>query len=348
MAVRLSFCFALTFALASVTSPALAIRLAPGDLLVVDATNQKILHVDPNTGAVDDFAPRGGFSNLISTPRGIASSPEGQVYVTNYDGATLVQIDAATGAQQILEFFSSGIGGPLDLGTHPAGVAVSPAAPGTGGFRDVYVSSQGALYRVERTLFDTTSAMTPYPSGHESSNGLFLALYASGVVQGYIGVGQSVLQFNGGTISTLIDLIGEISGLAWMPFSPFVSRANTTCPSSSNGVAEIAYDQFFFQYVAQDFATGGDLACPGALAATPPDAPVPYFYAIDVGSNPPRIVRVETAGSPPPTEIVATLPGSASYPALAVYVPEPATLPDVEVALAGIATLAIARRRVRG
>ncbi|MBS1215675.1 MAG: hypothetical protein H6R20_649, partial [Proteobacteria bacterium] len=234
------------------------------------------------------------FSNLISTPRGIASSPEGQVYVTNYDGATLVQIDAATGAQQILEFFSSGIGGPLDLGTHPAGVAVSPAAPGTGGFRDVYVSSQGALYRVERTLFDTTSAMTPYPSGHESSNGLFLALYASGVVQGYIGVGQSVLQFNGGTISTLIDLIGEISGLAWMPFSPFVSRANTTCPSSSNGVAEIAYDQFFFQYVAQDFATGGDLACPGALAATPPDAPVPYFYAIDVGSNPlpgPRGVR---------------------------------------------------------
>jgi len=51
---------------AAVAPAALAIRLTPGDLLVLDATNQKILHVDVATGAVDDFAPRGGGSNLIA------------------------------------------------------------------------------------------------------------------------------------------------------------------------------------------------------------------------------------------------------------------------------------------
>lgn len=110
-------------------APTAAARLTPGDLLVLDASNQKILHVDVASGAVDDFAPRGGGSNLIDVPRGIASSPEGEVYVTNYVDGTLVRIDAASGAQSILEFFSGGTGGPLDLGAHPAGVAVSPPHP---------------------------------------------------------------------------------------------------------------------------------------------------------------------------------------------------------------------------
>jgi streptogramin lyase len=65
---------------------------------------------DVETGAVDDFSPRDGGGNLIDTPRGIASSPEGEVYVTNYADGSLVKIDPATGAQSIVEFFWGGVG----------------------------------------------------------------------------------------------------------------------------------------------------------------------------------------------------------------------------------------------
>jgi len=324
---------------------AAALRLAPGDLLVLDATHQKILRVDPDTGGVADFAPRGGHPDLIADPRGIASSPEGQVYVTNYGGASLVRIDAASGAQQIVEFSSGGVFGPLDIGTHPAGVAVSPAPPGPGGVRDVYVSSQGALHRVEQGLFDTTSTSTPYPPGYEASEGLFLVVYPSGVVQGYVAAGQDVLRFDGGSLSRIAGTIGTIQGIAWAENRPLITHRPVACPSASNGVQQIVYSQQLFGFVAEDYAVGGDVACPGALVATPGDT-LP-LYVIDEGSSPQRIVRVDSAGAPGTTAIVATLPSAATYPALAVYVPEPEPAAGAEVAVAATATFAAACRRGR-
>ena len=331
---------------AAVAPAALAIRLTPGDLLVLDATNQKILHVDVATGAVDDFVPRGGGSNLIAVPRGIASSPEGEVYVTNYTDAALVKIDAASGAQSIVEFFSGGIGGPLDLGTHPAGVAVSPSAPPVNGSRDVYVSSQGALYRVQRNLFGTTTTSVPYPNGYEAHEGQFLSIGAIGFGQlfGYIYAPPALFSYDGSseTIQVqLADVIYWVRGLEYLSYSPFFSAFLSividTCPLLYNGV-----DSFLVTLA--DYAVGGDLSCPGALTTTP-QGMLPFaFYVIDEGSNPPRIVRFDSAGAPPPTSVVATLPAGAVYPDMAVYAPEPGAGSTGAIALAGLTALGALRR----
>jgi hypothetical protein len=63
------------------------------------------------------------------------------------------------------------------------------------------------------------------------------------------------------------------------------------------------------------------------------------FYVIDEGSNPPRILRFDSAGYSPPTSVVATLPSGASYPDMAVYAPEPGAAPTGGIALAGLAAL---------
>ena len=63
------------------------------------------------------------------------------------------------------------------------------------------------------------------------------------------------------------------------------------------------------------------------------------FYVIDGGSDPPRIVRFDSAGYSPPTSVVATLPSGASYPPMAAYAPEPGAAPTDAIALAGLAAL---------
>jgi hypothetical protein len=67
------------------------------------------------------------------------------------------------------------------------------------------------------------------------------------------------------------------------------------------------------------------------------------FYVIDEGSNPPRIVSFDSAGSPPPTSVVATLPGGAVYPDMAVYAPEPDAASIGAIALLGLSALGARR-----
>ncbi len=348
---------ALTFlALLGAAQAAPAIHLAKGDLLVLDATNQKVLHVDVGTGAVDDFSPRDGGGNLIDTPRGIASSPEGEVYVTNYADGSLVKIDPETGAQSIVEFSWGGVFGPLDLGTHPAGVDVSVEAPAGGDLRDVYVSSRGALYRVEQSLFGTTSTSLPYPQGYETAESALLSVDVPNDFA-FIDVPPSVLMSArgiGGVFVELPDtdfLVQGMESVYWDVFSNglFLSVLFDPGPCGWATTGELrVWDRGASPGTRyRSYATGAGFSCPGALTATPSEILPFSFYLIDQSTAPPRILAFDTGGAPPPTTVVATLPGGASYPDLTVYAPEPGDPWAGGIALAGLGAALRRRRLVR-
>jgi hypothetical protein len=342
---------ALTFlALLGAAQAAPAIHLAKGDLLVLDATNQKVLRVDVETGAVDDFSPRDGGGNLIDTPRGIAASPEGDVYVTNYADGALVKIDPASGAQSIVEFYWGGVGGPLDLGTHPAGVDVSVEAPAGGDQRDVYVSSRGALYRVDQSLFGTTSTSFPYPQGYENTEGVHLSFGSGGaIVQAFIDAPPSLLEYQPGSNVSVefADIFYPVLGMEMLRGSNylrlFLSIFFDPFPCGYGGSGEVQEHYGWYQPVS--YASGAGFSCPGALTATPSEILPFSFYLIDQSTAPPRILAFDTGGTPPPTTVVATLPGGASYPDLTVYAPEPGDPWAGGIALAGLGA-ALRRRRL--
>jgi DNA-binding beta-propeller fold protein YncE len=120
-------------AIAAPNSASGAFRIAPGDLLVADRGNARILAVDRDTGAVRDFSPRAGSdANLLDAPADLVSLADGSVYVVDQGIHDLIRIDAATGAQSvvqncILEF--PPVCTPVGVGDVPRGIDVIGSEP---------------------------------------------------------------------------------------------------------------------------------------------------------------------------------------------------------------------------
>lgn len=140
--------------------PAAALQLKAGDLLVTDAANARVLHVDPATGSVHAFSPRiGSGDNLLFAPAGIAIEPGGLVFVADSFADRIVQIDPTTGAQSVLQDWSAQFGdfGPADVGTAPQGVDLEDEAVGLDR-RDLFVASADGVYQVTRVSDGSSSA----------------------------------------------------------------------------------------------------------------------------------------------------------------------------------------------
>ena len=326
-----------TAAIAALASPGSAATFKTGDLLALlsSLSGNRIVAVDPDTQVVSDFSPRAGSgANLIDdgvhSPAGIASDPEGEVFVT-FNGK-LIEIDAETGVQQEVRGFNPQILGdfPLDLGTDPEGVAVSPVAPSGHDGRTVFVASDGAIYEVDRSFFNGTGAsvFASYPGGFSYGNSLSAEDLGGGnvavwtnnftsVVTGEQGSLQSIYSEPSTSPQPALSHSLELGGVIYLTriFGLFCSDN-----PSENGLYALSYNTFISAYLLTSFATGGDLSCPGAMTAVA--NPFTLYVASNVSVLPAHIIKVSGAQNPQ-TSIIATIDNS-NIQGLAVYAPEPA------------------------
>jgi hypothetical protein len=321
---------------------AAAAALRTGDILAISAG--VVVRVDPGTGAVSAFSPRvGSGPNLLSSPSDITSDAEGEVFVI--DLGKLIQIDTATGAQHEVRAFNPQVIGdyPLDLGVSPWGVATSPIAPSGLNGRGVFVGSHGALYEVVRDAFNGTYTLVfgSFDSGWENYLGQSVSIedLGGGNVAAWVGTYSGVLEGTGTPLAALYTEGGaSILGTRWVGGVTYVSRVfGVYCSDfpADNGVYALSYDSFISTWSLHMFVSGGDLSCPGPIAAQ--EQPF-ALYVTDRSQTPNRIVKV-TGLLTPQTSFVATMPGSQVISSLTVYMPEPAS--DLEGGAALTALLAL-------
>jgi hypothetical protein len=361
-------------AIAVLAVPRSASAIKTGDLLVAAhdpyTVRNEVLAIDPDTGAVRDFSPRrGSGTDLLNDGsalfvRDVASDPEGEVFVTY--GAKLIEIDPATGTQHEVRGFIPQILGdfPLDLGDRPGGIAVSPIPPSGFEKRTVFVSSDGAypsngaVYEVDRSGLTGTGAsiFASYPGGYEHALGGELSAVDAGGGQidvwvgtsgGLLGGGAGALQpfYTEPSVTPQPSILGarEVGGVVYLSrlFGSYCSD-----DPSENGVYAYAYNSSISAYLLTSFATGGDLSCPGAIAAVA--SPFTLFVASSSSQAPSQITRVTDLQSPQSSLVVA-LPDQVVL-GLSVYVPEPAAgLEDgaALVALLGLVLASTGSRRAR-
>ena len=95
---------------ASARAQTLPAVLAAGDLLLVDANNDRILWVRPSTGSAESFSPPpgsfpppiGSFPAFLEQPVSIVATNQGRIYVVDTGLEAIVEIDPSTGAQRLL------------------------------------------------------------------------------------------------------------------------------------------------------------------------------------------------------------------------------------------------------
>jgi len=175
------------FAFAAAAAP----TLRQGDVLISDATQDRILYVDPTNGHVEVFSPRGTDVNLLDAPAGIEidPTPDGAVYVVSSGIGRLVRIDPSTGAQSLVNAFDDiTFYGPIALGADAAGLAMSEIW-GTNDPPDLYVSYAGGIDRIVRNagtvlpepLVTDVALINAHPSIalRESNAGLFQVFAAN-------------------------------------------------------------------------------------------------------------------------------------------------------------------------
>jgi hypothetical protein len=258
-----------------------------GDVLV--SGGDAIYHVRRANGSVSVLTPRTGSGpNLLVSPRGIAVSADGEVLVV--DTGRVLSIDPATGAQFVVQ----GLGGPPPLGTSPVGVDANPRDPGIGFFRSIFVASKGELLRIDRSgLSATATQVAPYPQGWENYEGEEATASdpGSGPLDVWVANFRGVLFYDGDQDAFTpfyTEANGVLGGFALSPGGvPFVTRLEQACPSNDNGL--YGYESLYQAFL--PFATGGDLACPGAIAFAPYDVSPFEAVVIDV-AQPTRLVRV--------------------------------------------------------
>jgi hypothetical protein len=352
-----------TAAIAVLASPGPAEAFKTGDLLALlsSGSGNRIVAVDPDTGTVSDFSPRpGSGANLIDDgihlPAGIASDPEGEVFVTFNE--KLIEVDAATGVQHEVRGFNPQILGdfPLDLGTDPEGIAVSPVAPSGHDGRSIFIASDSAVYEVDRSFFFGTGAsvFASYPGGFSYGNSLSAEDLGGGTVAVWTNNFTSVVTGEQGSLQSIysepttspqpeLSHSLELGGVIYLTriFGLYCSDN-----PSENGLYALSYNTFISAYLLTSFATGGDLSCPGVIAA------VANPFNLYVGSNvsvlPARIIKVSGAQNAQ-TSILATFDNS-NLQGLAVYAPEPAVALGEGAALfalLGLSASRVARRSAR-
>lgn len=304
--------------------PAGAAALRPGDVLVVDLANARVLRVDAN-GGVATFSPPPATTNLFDSPSGIGVGPDGTIVVANESGS-LVQVDPVSGAQSLVEGLFSGL---PDAGVEPQDVAVNPRAPAPGFAPSLFVGALGELRLVVRNALSTDgSPLAPFPDPWGAYETYHVAAWAPNETDPFdvfASIGSAVLRYGGvqDAITTFwtppygvvdgLDVQGAanpIVGIAWR---------NSACPASTNGIYLVDPSS---QPAEFPLSTAGLLACPRGLAwlGGSYDA-----YALDVGQDPPRLIRIHDVLGPFITQqsIAATLPSGTNPVDLAVYTPEP-------------------------
>lgn len=322
----------------------------PNALLVVDGVNLRVLRVPIAGGAVTVFSPPEGVqTNLLTSPRGIGTGPDGTIVVANFFEGTLVEIDPATGAQFPVEGLLSG---PPAIGSLPRDVAVNPRPPAPGFLPTLGVASQGELHQVVRNTFDATgSLLAPYPSpfdpyvaesvvpllpGNDDPLDYVVATTSIPALLWYDGAGDTFAPiWAPAELESIEGLAAPTSG----PYPLVASFLVAACPSFSNGIR-------FFTQLAEAGSLVYPASCPGPIAYDGADN-VLFFVAQDLA--PPQVIRLTGFGVFPVASIAGTLPSGTSASDMAfARVPEPhaaALGASMLVALAGVASARRPRAR---
>jgi hypothetical protein len=336
-------------AIAAGAPAAAAPRLEQGDLLVTDYGGGSVLHVDPDTGNVRSFSPRAGSGpNLLVGPWGIAIDPGGAVLVVSYFTGQLISIDPTTGVQTQVQAIDSFDPVPtahaLDLGTHPAGIAISEF-PDENAARDVFVGAHhdddfgvfGRLYRVERDILGVRSVplvssellLNPFglalvESGVGAPDSIYLAT-ASGLVSYLPAIGTLTDVYPGGADGPYINdvAVGEIVAF---------SRKHL-CGDPDNGVYRPAFEPILLASLS--CPTGIDFAVDGSGDLYVADL-------VDDNGSSARVVRLSDDGSSWTESLIAELPNRVPF-GIAVspitFAPEPGHSAGAALALAALALL---------
>jgi hypothetical protein len=335
----------------------IALSVAPNAhasvLFILDAKYGRILWFDAN-GHMHTLAPWPGRLNLLSSPKAIATDGANELIVLNGDYPQLILIDVPTGTQYELGGVAA-----FSFGSQPDGLAIDPRDPPLLSYAPLYVGAVGELDVVHRTIAaSTASLLGSFPSGFELASSQFVATHdpGSGPVDVFASSDLGILGYDGSQTSDFwVPPQGSVMGLDEVDFQSlhelFFSYQYTACPSDYNGVfffdvsAGVAQHTNFTDVV--PFATGGNVACPGAVAVTKnvadgiPPTPV---YVVDRGSVPQRIFVIYSPILD--SSLFATLP-DADAVGMVIYAPEPESEPIGALAVLAVVSLATLRRVAR-
>jgi len=318
-------------------------------LFVLDGKNGRILWFDQK--GMHTLAPHVGRTNLLTSPKAIATDSRNELVVLNGDYPQLVNIDVQTGEQ-----FEDGGSAAFAFGLLPDGLAIDPRTPPLLSFPSLYVGAVGEIDVVSRTLLaSTASPLGSFPMGYEQAGTQFVATHdpGTGPLDVFASTELGLLGWDGSQVSEVwVPPQGSITGLDEYDFQTnhrlFVSYQYATCPSDSNGLYYFDVSGGVQQHTGfadlHPYSVTGDVPCPGAIALTknladgiPPDP----IYIVDRGSSPQRILFLYGAATN--TGVAATMPSDSDAVGLVVYSPEPGMGGLGAAALA--ATLACAARR---
>jgi hypothetical protein len=323
-------------------------------LFVLDGKYGRILWFDAK--GTHTLAPFKGRTNLLSSPKAIATDAANELVVLNGGYPELVDVDVRTGEQ-----FEDGGVAAFAFGAQPDGLAIDPRTPALLSFPTLYVGAVGELDTVSRTILTSSAALLgSFPTGYELASSQYVATHdpGSGPVDVFASTDAGILGYDGSQTGVFwVPPQGSVMSLDGVDFQTthelFFSYQFAACPSDYNGIyffddsGGVTLHTNFTDVL--PFATGGNVACPGAIALTKnfgdgiPPTPV---YVVDRGSSPQRIFVIYS-----PIEnssLVATLPADADAVGLVVYSPEPKAGGLGAVALGAVAALGLrrgARRR---
>jgi hypothetical protein len=311
-------------------TPIDAMAIRTGDVLAVDQLKNRILRIDPGTGAVQTFSPRSG-PNLLAKPRAIVVDPDGGgIFVLNQAGSLdLVFIDPATGSQFALQEASPG---SLVLGPGSTGLALSPRPTSVFFLPVLYVSGAGGVFDVTgRIVAATASSVASFPSSYQFDVGNFVALRdpgGSNPLDVFVATSEVILLYDGSTMGEYwTPGIVTLEGLGYDVSHDrlYFSYQTGGCPSDYGGVFyfDLSGGLGFQAGFPPPVQTGGNVGCPGAIAlSSPTNLVLPSFpiYLVDMANNPERIIAITEPGV---NHVVTTLPELSNAVDLAVYTPEP-------------------------
>jgi len=339
-----TLCALAVFAALLATRPAPAHELGPGDVLISDSANDRLLHYDPDTGEVDVFAPRDPFElNFLQQPGGVIVDTNGAVYAVSREAAWLVRLDPQTGAQSLVADDESNLVG---IGASPFGLGIAPVTSNLLYRRDLFVASAGEIWRVRRPvgfLGSPTSSLFESDTDLEGAStalavleegGELAEIYTTGVV------GFVRYRFADGSTHLVLDG----SGFAGVDagFGLLVYTRQDPCNAADNDSGVYAFDTSGVG-MSIPLVVAGDLSCPGPVAL----ASATEMYVARRSVFPPSIIRIADEGTEWAPGPPIPLPDGSEVVDLAVvpatYTPEPAAAPPA--ALLALALVARARRR---
>lgn len=311
-----SLIIAISIASALSASPAAAVTLNAGDVVLVDANSfgtGAVYRIDPTIGAQDVISSGG----LFFSPLGVALEPDGNILLADSGAGGVIRVDPGTGAQTFVS-----VGGSL---VAPTGVAVAPNG-------DIFVADDAAaVVRVD----PITGAQTVITSGGALVEPRDIAIGPGGLLFVVDTTSEHVVRVDPTTgTQTIIS-----SSPGTDPFGITVDQNGDLLVAHLNGFDNDsgAIERINLLTGAESVvSTGGDFATP-IDAAVASDGTI---YAADADSfgNLGALFRIDAVGGGQTTissggDFIAPF-GLAVVPAAAV--PEPTSLSLLSLAVAGL------------